>query len=172
MRFTLLCASAALAASLVLSACSGGAGSTGASAIPGSGSGVSSMGHHKVKMQVIAMHVDRRPACPSGVIACFALNYGSGPYTEWSLCYSTYDCPPTYAIVASATFSKIRDGSSVGRGQIAGSDYYPSPGNPTYQYIQPGRRYVAHARARFYDSTSAYLYYFPSSTGYGTFGIY
>ena len=112
MRFTLLCASAALAASLVLSACSGGAGSTGASAIPGSGSGVSSMGHHKIKMTAIAMHVNRRPACPSNVIACFALNYGSGPYTEWSACFSTYDCPPTYDIVASATFSKIRTGGS------------------------------------------------------------
>jgi hypothetical protein len=171
-RFTLLCASAALAASLVLSACSGGAGSTGASAIPGSGSGVSSMGHHKIKMTAIAMHVNRRPACPSNVIACIALNYGSGPYTEWSACFSTYDCPPTYDIVASATFSKIRTGGSVGRGQIAASAYYPSPGNPTYQYIEPGRHYVAHARARFYDSTSAYLYYYPSSTAYGTFGIY
>ncbi|MGB8909024.1 MAG: hypothetical protein WCC84_09775, partial [Candidatus Cybelea sp.] len=125
-----------------------------------------------VKMEVIAVHPDRRPACPSTVIACFALNYGSGPYTEWSACFSTYDCPPTYDIVASANFTKIRTGGSVGRGQIAGSDYYPSPGNPTYQYIEPGRHYAAHARARFYDNTSAYLYYYPSSTAYGTFGIY
>jgi hypothetical protein len=155
----------------MLSACSGGAGGAGASAIPGGGS-TQSMGHHKVKMEVIAVHPARRPACPSSVIACFALNYGSGPYTEWSACLSTYDCPPTYDIVASASFSKIRTGGAVGRGQIAGSDYYPSPGNPTYQYIAPGRHYAAHARARFYDSTSAYLYYYPSSTGYGTFGIY
>ena len=65
----------------------------------------------------------------------------------------------------------IRTGAPVRRGQIAGSDYYPSPGNPTYQYISPGRRYAAHTHARFYDSTSAYLYYYPSTTGYGTFGI-
>jgi|HubBroStandDraft_4_1064222.scaffolds.fasta_scaffold00947_4 hypothetical protein len=155
----------------MLSACSGGAGGAGASAIPGGGS-TQSMGHHKVKLEAIAVHPARRPACPSTAIACFALNYGSGPYTEWSACLSTYDCPPTYDIVASATFTKYSNGGSVGRGQIAGSDYYPSPGNPTYQYIAPGRRYAAHARARFQDATTAYLYYYPSSTGSGDFGIY
>ncbi|MGB8908791.1 MAG: hypothetical protein WCC84_08590, partial [Candidatus Cybelea sp.] len=79
MRLNLLCASTLLAA--MLAACSGGA--TSSSAIPSGsgGGGTTAMGHHKVKMEVIAVHPDRRPACPSTVIACFALNYGSGPYT-------------------------------------------------------------------------------------------
>ncbi|MGA8574161.1 MAG: hypothetical protein WB609_00540 [Candidatus Cybelea sp.] len=176
MRFTLLCASTALAASLMLSACSGGAGGgAGASAIPSGGGSTQSMGHHKITPHAVAVHPARRSPCPSSIFAaCFALSTSSsGPYVEWSACFSTYSCPPTYALESFATITKTRTGGPVGRGQIAGQAWYPDPGNPTFQYIAAGRRYVAHTRARFTDATGVYYYYYPSAgTFYATFGIY
>ncbi len=173
MRFTLLCASTALAASLVLSACSGGAGSS--SSIPSGGSGVSSMAkhHHGIGLKAANLHADSRGPCdatpfPNG---CYALNYGSGPYDYWYAC-TTYSCPPTYDIVASSNITHWKTGAPVGHGQIASQQWYPSPGNPTYDYITPGRHYSAHPKARFKNSENVYLYYYPSVTASGTYGIY
>jgi hypothetical protein len=168
-RFTLLLASSALAASLVLSACSSGSGS---STIPGGGSSVAPMGHHGISLHAIAMKADKaKNPCPSSKYdACFGLNYGSGPYVEWSACYSTYDCPPTYDIVATADLTTPKDKAV--KPKVMTQDWSPSPGNPTYQYITAGSKYKNGSKVRYVDATSACLYYYPSDCGAATFGIY
>jgi hypothetical protein len=79
-RFTLLFASSALAASLVLSACSGGAGS---SAIPG-GSSVVPMGQSHGGYRVVT-EITRETSCPSTYVQCLALTPGSPAEVEWCI---------------------------------------------------------------------------------------
>jgi hypothetical protein len=82
-RFTLLCASTALAASLLLSACSSGGGSQ---SIPGGGSqAVAPMGHSAPHL--VAMNRGASGSCPSAYLVCIDLSKKT-PGTA-SICIST-----------------------------------------------------------------------------------
>lgn len=85
MRFTLLCASTALAASLVLSACSGGAGSS--SAIPGGASASAPMAHHGAHL-VSAGGSHRPQSCTSPYYICYLIGPGESEQFGWCISYS------------------------------------------------------------------------------------
>ncbi|MFZ0364138.1 MAG: hypothetical protein WAL67_08025 [Candidatus Cybelea sp.] len=80
MRFTLLFASTALAASLVLSACSSGGTS---SAIPG-GNSIAPMGQNHGGYRLVT-EVSRDTSCPSTFVQCLALTPGSPAEVEWCI---------------------------------------------------------------------------------------
>ena len=75
MRFTLLCASTALAASLVLSACSGG---TGSSTIPGAARRTSQMANHH-GAQLVSTGAHRPQTCTSPYYICYLIAPGADP---------------------------------------------------------------------------------------------
>lgn len=162
MRFTLLCASTALAASLVLSACSGGSGSS--SAIPG-GSGSTAMGHHVSQMHVTAVNPDHKNPCPSSkYLFCTTVSpSSSGPYVQWSACTSS-SCPPTYDLVATNDFI-TKSGKPVKAKKLS-STWYPSPGNPTYEYITDVSYGSSHGKVKVIGQTAACYYYYPSVCSY------
>ncbi len=81
MRFSLLCASTALAASLMLAACSSGGGSS--SAIPG-GSSIAPMGQSHGGYRLVTV-AQRDTTCPSSFVQCLAVSPGSYASTEWCL---------------------------------------------------------------------------------------
>ncbi len=81
MRFSLLCASAALAASLVLSGCSTNGSS---SAIPG-GSSTTSMAGHRAQLHMVITGVHHAYTCSgSGLYACYLVNNGATDF-EWCI---------------------------------------------------------------------------------------
>lgn len=86
MRFTLLCASTALAASLMLAACSSGGSS---SAIP-SGNSIAPMGHSHGGYRLV-MVAQRDTTCPASYVQCLAVSPGSYAQAEWCLS-STGNC--------------------------------------------------------------------------------
>ena len=159
MRFTLLCASTALAASLVLSACSGGSGSS--SAIPG---GATAMGHHVAQMHLTAVSPDRKSKnpCPSSkYYFCTDVSpSSSGPYVQWAACTSGGSCPPTYDLVASNAFF-TKSGKPVKAKKLS-STWYPSPGNPTYEYITDVSYGSSNGKVKVVGETAACYYYYPS----------
>jgi hypothetical protein len=135
MRSSLLCASAALAAGLVLSACSSGAGSSSAvpsSAMPSSSGHVIVMGKshgHTYKVRLAPGVKPMTIGCDYSVYAfCFYVQPNNpGPYVETSTAPS-YQLENDGWIVANA--------SRRGKVDRKFSDYFsPDPGNPTYQYI-------------------------------------
>lgn len=126
MRLSLLGASAALAAVLVLSACSN---STGSSAgMPSSGAQVltTSHGHKLLIRPVPGVKMLSGPACGSQYNFCFYVTKGNlGPYVTTS-----DDTAPLYN-VASIVKSKN------GKVDKKFSNYFsPDPGDPTSQYIK------------------------------------
>lgn len=85
MRFTLQCAGAALASSLMLSACTGGVGSS--SAIPGGSTVSSPGGHSKGGYHLVriggGMHTDA-VTCPTNY-TCYSLDAGTSTQAGWCL---------------------------------------------------------------------------------------
>ena len=130
MRFSLLCASAALAFGLALSACSSDTGSS--SAVPSSGaqSSVTDQSHaHGLVTHLMPGVKPLTIGCDYSVYAfCFYVTPGdAGPYVETS---------------AGSGYELYNDGwivknkSKSGKTDKKFDDYfYPDPGNPTYQYI-------------------------------------
>lgn len=84
MRFTLLCASTALAASLMLAACSGGAGSS--SAIPGGASATAPMAHHGYHL--VSVGRNKPQSCNSPYFECYLVSPGSDEQFGWCISYS------------------------------------------------------------------------------------
>lgn len=84
MRFTLLCASTALAASLMLSACSGGAGSS--SAIPG-GTSSAPMAQKHHGYHLVSVGNNRPQSCQSPYYICYLAAPGTSEQFGW--CIST-----------------------------------------------------------------------------------
>ncbi len=126
MRFSILCASAALALGLALSACSSGAGSS--SAVPSSGAQASATGAHGLVTHLMP-GVKPMISCDYSVYAfCFYVTPGdAGPYVETS---------------AGSGYELYNDGWIVKNKSKSGKTdkkfdtyFYPDPGNPTYQYI-------------------------------------
>ncbi len=160
MRFTLLCASTALAASLVLSACSGGSGSS--SAIPG---GATAMGHHVAQMHLTTVSPDRKSKnpCPSSkYYFCTDVSpSSSGPYVQWAACISSSSCPPTYDLVARNAFFTSQ--ARRYKAKKLSSTWYPSPGNPTYEYITDVQLWLEQWQSQSSRrDVSACYYYYPS----------
>jgi hypothetical protein len=145
---------------LVLSACSGGSGSS--SAIPG---GATAMGHHVAQMHLTAVSPDRKSKnpCPSSkYYFCTDVSpSSSGPYVQWAACTSSSSCPPTYDLVASNTFYN-KPGTKVIKAKNLSSTWYPSPGNPTYEYITDSHYGSSNGKVKVLGETSACYYYYPS----------
>ncbi len=128
MRFSLLCASAALAFGLALSACSSDAGSS--SAVPSSGTQGSPMvqSHHGLVTRLMP-GVKPLISCDySEYSFCFYVTPGdAGPYVESS-------AGSGYELYNEAWITKSK--SKTGKTDKKFDTYfYPDPGNPTYQYI-------------------------------------
>jgi hypothetical protein len=124
-RLSLLGASAAVAAGLALSACSGGTGS--APSTPSSGAQVQAMsqGHKFLTRPMSGVKILSGPQCGSQYNFCFYVTKGdSGPYVETS-----DDTSPLYNV---GEIVKAKNGK---RDKKFHDYFYPDPGDPTYQYI-------------------------------------
>jgi hypothetical protein len=124
MRVTLLGASAALAAGLALSACSGGTGSS--AAVPSGAQAQTVIHNDKITVRPMpGVKVLTGPACGSQYSFCFYVTPGNyGPYVETS-----GGTAPLYNV---GYIDKAKNGK-LDKKFI---DYfYPDPGDPTYQYI-------------------------------------
>ncbi|HEX3368527.1 MAG TPA: hypothetical protein VHS56_03045 [Candidatus Cybelea sp.] len=131
MRLSFLCASAALAAGLALSACSSGAGSS--STLPSSGAQALAMGrsgaHGLVTRPMPGVKQLTGSSCNYSVYAfCIEVTPGnSGPYIETS-------AGSGYELYNNAWI--VKNKSKKGKIDKKFDTYfYPDPGNPTYQYI-------------------------------------
>jgi len=128
MRLSYLCASAALAAGLALSACSSGAGSS--PALPSSGAQALVMGHdHGLVTRLMPGVKPLTIGCDySEYSFCFYVTPGnSGPYV-------TTSAGSGYELYNAAWIVK----NSNKKGKIDKkfhTYFYPDPGNPTSQYI-------------------------------------
>lgn len=123
MRLSTLCASSAIAASLLLSACSTGT----SSSIPG-GSSVSSMGH--VGPQFVVMARKDSASCPtSKYITCVDVTKASGGSVE--ICISTSgNC--TSGLDGTWTWkSKITNLKGKPASKKIKNKWSPNPGNPS-----------------------------------------
>jgi hypothetical protein len=150
-RFTLLFASTALAAGLLLSACSSGS----SSAIPGGSQVAAPMSHHgQAALKPYVVNPDKKNPCPSSkYYECFDISASSsGPYVEWSststLTINGYDMLTT--VKGKSADKKLS------------SDFSPDPGNPTYQYITELKPQKASTKVKFVDATYACYYLYPS----------
>ncbi|MGA8097429.1 MAG: hypothetical protein WB810_02090 [Candidatus Cybelea sp.] len=127
MRFSLLCASSALAASLILSACSSGSMSQ---SIPGGSQ--SAMGHHAgTPMIQLKGGVIANASCPSSYYECVTVSKSSPLQQQWCIVYSgTSDCSDLYpgTWTWAAPVSKARHHHK--KGKVV-SKFSPNPGNPT-----------------------------------------
>ncbi|MBV9719470.1 MAG: hypothetical protein JOZ77_09120 [Candidatus Eremiobacteraeota bacterium] len=127
MRFPLLIASSAIAASLVLGACSGG---TGSSSLPSSGAQQIAQGH--TSLIPVGLHIDAKNPCPSSkYIFCIDVSASSsGPY----VCFSSDSCgSPTSPVFYAYGYIDTTKGKSAAK-KI--SEFWePFPGNPTEQYL-------------------------------------
>jgi hypothetical protein len=158
-RFTLLMASSALAASLLLSACSSGSGS---SAVPGGSQVAAPMSHHGVgemKLSAVSPLKGKNPCPSSKYLFCADITASSsGPYIEWSACTSGGSCPPTYDLNAQGVITTTKGKST----KDLSSSWSPSPGNPTYGYITEVKPQKASKKVKFIDATSACYANYPS----------
>ncbi len=128
MRLSVLCAAAALASGVALSACSSGAGSS--PAVPSSGSQTVTMGRYHGHEYKIRLMPGVKPAtigCDYSVYAfCFYVEKGNpGPYVETS-------AGTGYELYNNAWITKNKTGAIDKKFHTY---FYPDPGNPTYQYI-------------------------------------
>lgn len=159
MRFTLLSASTALAAGLLLSACSSG----GSGSLPGSSQVAAPMGHHGARMiKLIAFNPDTKCPKKKYYLCVDISSSSSGPYVQFSECTSPSSCPPTYDLVASATITTVKGKSAKKK---LSDTWSPSPGNPTYQYITELKPQKASKKPKFIDAVQACYYYYPSDCG-------
>ncbi|MFZ0031248.1 MAG: hypothetical protein WBE79_04840 [Candidatus Cybelea sp.] len=125
MRFSLLCASSALAASLILSACSSGSMSQ---AVPGGSQ--SAMGRHAGTPMLHAVGAVANASCPSSYYECVTVSKASPFQQQWCIVYSgTSGCsdlyPGTWTWAAPVTKARHHK-----RGKVV-SKFSPNPGNPT-----------------------------------------
>ena len=126
MRFTLLLASSALAASLVLSGCSTNGSSQ---AIPGGSQ--TAMSHHTGQPTVFGVGAKHQTSCPSEYYECIEISKTSPGSQEWCIIYSgTSDCTDLYpgTWTWSAPAVKAKNGKKTKKVKCT---FSPNPGNPT-----------------------------------------
>lgn len=137
MRFTLLLASSALAASLVLSGCSTSGGSQ---AIPGGTQ--TSMGRHAAfEAHVVGMKHDT--SCPSSFYECVEVSTSSPSSQEWCIVYSgTSDCSDLYPGTWTWTSenNKVKKGNPGKKTKKIKSSWSPNPGNPSTLTISVAKK--------------------------------
>jgi hypothetical protein len=160
-RFTLLLASSALAASLALSACSGGS-----QAIPGSGQTVAPMGHHMP--QLVAPGAQRNASCPSTFFVCVTLYPGT---TQQGICISTSgNC--TTGLVGSWNFSgaitTYPKGKKYKKIKVS---FSPNPGNPTTISFKAKKVKNSHGKVKWEMVLTAVEVTNPSSVVTGNIGL-
>jgi hypothetical protein len=124
-RFSLLCASSALAASLLLSACSGGS-----QAVPGGSQAIAPMGHHSLHL-VAASPGNPSANCPSSLyITCIDITKASGGAVE--ICISTSgNC--SSGLVGDWNWKTVVTKLSTGKNakRKIHNKWSPNPGNPS-----------------------------------------
>lgn len=129
MRFSLLCASSALAASLILSACSSGSMSQ---AIPGGSQ--STMGRHAgTPMLQLKGGAVADASCPSSYYECVTVSKASPLQQQWCIVYSgTSGCSDLYpgTFTWAAPVSKAHHKKHHKKGKVV-TKFSPNPGNPT-----------------------------------------
>lgn len=127
MRFSLLGASAVLAAGLALSACSSSTGPSASTGMPSSGGQFQMViqGHTATTHLMPGVKIMSGPQCGSQYNFCFYVMKGNaGPYVETSDGTS-----PLYNV---GSIVKAKNGKVDKKFH---SYFYPDPGDPTYQYI-------------------------------------
>jgi hypothetical protein len=130
-RFSLLCASAALASGLALSACSGSnTGSTPVQSLASSDGQVAATsqlnGHQVVTRLMPGVKRMATGSCPSQFVFCIAVIPGNpGPYVSTS-------AGRGYELYNNAYIEKMKTGKI---DKKFDTYFYPDPGNPTSQYI-------------------------------------
>jgi hypothetical protein len=159
-RFTLLLASSALAASLVLSACSGGS-----QTIPG-GSTVAPMGHHAA--QLVAPGAQRDASCPATYFVCVTLYPGT---TTQGICISTSgNC--TTGLVGSWNWSETITTVKTGKKyKKIKPSFSPNPGNPTTNSFKAKKVKNSHGKVKWAAALKACEVTNPASCIYGTIGL-
>jgi hypothetical protein len=142
-RFTNLCASGAIAASLLLSACSSGSGSS--QALPSSSQAVAPMAHsaqpmgHSAHLIVVgAKHFTA--SCDTSIyITCVTVAKGSPAVLEFCVNFSGSGCSSGY-FPSIAWYKKI-----------IGS-FYPNPGNPSDDTITAKKKVRnSHGKVTYYQ---------------------
>jgi hypothetical protein len=150
MRFTLLVASAALAVSLTLSACSSGS----SQAIP-RGSSVAPMRDHAPRLVVIG----GKTSCGSAFYECVTLHPGtttielcvttsgnctSGLYSNWNWASEIFNYP------SGKRYRKIK------------ASFSPNPGNPTTNIFKVKKIKNTHGKVKWYENVTLCNVYFSS----------
>jgi hypothetical protein len=159
MRLSLLCASAALVAGLVLSGCSGSSGSAPAASSAAAQAVVSSHGHQMTVRPMPGVKILSGLECGSQYSFCFYVVPGNaGPYVETSSSVPLYNVGSILKNKKEKVDKKFDD------------YFYPDPGDPTYQYIlYSGKTPKKPGKVKF---TDVYCIGFtPSDCGNGTGSI-
>jgi len=153
-RFTNLCATSAIAASLVLSACSSGSG--GSQALPSNSQAVAPMAHSAHLMVVGA-----RPStasCGTAYLTCVTVKKGTPAALE--ICYNASGgsgC--TSGSFPSLTWSEAIVSVKTGKvyKKIVGS-FYPNPGNPSEDTITAKRKVKnSHGKVTYFQAIEGCL---------------
>jgi hypothetical protein len=161
-RFTNLCASSAIAASLVLSACSGGSG--GSQALPSNSQAVAPMAH-SAHLTVVGARPSTA-SCGTAYLTCVTVKKGSPASLE--LCYNasggsgctsgSFPSLTWYEVVVSVKSGKIYK-------KIVGS-FYPNPGNPSEDTITAKRKVKnSHGKVIYMQEIEGCLYTSDCLTG-------
>ena len=161
MRLRLLCASAALAFGLALSACSSSTGPS--SAVPSAGT-QSQMGHNGHGLVTRLM-----PGVKEMTIGC--------DYSEYSFCfYVTPGNPGPYVSTSAGSGEELYNAAYIVKNKKGKIDkkfdtyFYPDPGNPTYQYINyKGKSPKKPGKVKFTDFYC--IGFSPSSCGGSTYTL-
>lgn len=147
MRLTLLFASSALAASLMLSACSSG------STVPAGSQSVAPMGHHAGAPQVVGLGAKHDTSCPSTYYECVEVSKASPAQQEWCLIYSgTSDCTDLYpgTWTWSAIVVKAKNGKPTNKhSKHVKASFSPNPGNPTTLTISTNASKTSHGKIKY-----------------------
>ncbi|HTA55180.1 MAG TPA: hypothetical protein VK755_10620 [Candidatus Acidoferrales bacterium] len=164
MRFLTLCASTAIAASLMLSACSNSSG--GSQALPSNSQAVAPMGHSAHPHLVVIGAQKFTASCDTSVyLTCVTVSKKSPATLEicynesGSGCSSGYFPPLTwYEAVYSVKANKIYK-------KIVGS-FYPNPGNPSVDTITALKKVKnSHGVVKYYQYIEGCLYTSDCLTG-------
>ncbi len=165
MRLTLLCASSALAASLLLSACAGG---TSQSIPSGSQTVGSPMGHHGPQM--VPANGLRPPAsCPSAYVTCIDVSKKKGGSV--GICISTSgNC--TSGLVGDWNWStSVTNLNGKNENKKIKNSWSPNPGNPSTDTFKVKGKLKPSKNVKYIANISACEVTNPSSCVSGEVGI-
>ena len=147
MRFSLLMTAGVLAASIGLSACSGGG-----SAVPSGSQSVSSMAKSGGPHLTVVGNVKNTGTCPSGFILCVTISKASPATVELCISYTTGTCPYP-GVWAWATQGQKVNGAPYKK---LASSASPNPGNPTYISISEKKKIKkSHGKYKYQVAISA-----------------